>query len=158
MSEPNVRYTLSCTFTITPQGVKPSEEELHRLIQQAANEALQAKREHDQISATPQFPGGFGGLGEIAVAFHLALPYLKEIGTHLADGALDTAGAYFFTQYLAPQLRKLNLLPSKFRIEPRKAETEAAAHQTSAKKPARKKPNARAKRKSSGGSGKGRRS
>lgn len=115
MAQEKNQFTLLGSFTIQPQGARVDEKQLGTLLDEASKQAVRAaKQDKKRISVTYELTGGFGGLGEIGVALHLALPYLKEIGKELADGTLVAAGEYFFNHYLAPQLIGLNLLPSKF--------------------------------------------
>ena len=64
------------------------------------------------IDAKAQFEGGFFGAGETVVVLWI-LHALKVGGVAFAKGAVGAAGKSFYDNYLAPQLRKRNLLPSK---------------------------------------------
>jgi hypothetical protein len=124
--QPAVRFD----FTIQPQDPKLGERRIRELLQSATNDAVKAARREHEMSAELTVPGAFGGVGEIAIAVKVLLPYLKDIGSELGRGTLEAAAAYFFTQYLAPRLRKLNLLPTAFR-----AEADSAAEGEPSKKP-----------------------
>jgi hypothetical protein len=116
--EDSIQPVVRCYFVIEPQDPKLDEKKIRALLEGAKNEAVKAASREHEVSAQLGVPGGFGGVGEIAIAVNLVLPYLKDAGIELTRGTLEAAGAYFFTQYLAPRLRELNLLPSKFRAQP----------------------------------------
>jgi hypothetical protein len=120
-------------FNIQPQDSRLDEAQIRRLLEEATNDAETAARQEHAVSAKLQVPGAFGGLGEITIAVHLLLPYLdpllpylKDAGKEVVSGVFTAAGEYFFHQYLAPRLRKRNLLPSRARVETEtKAEPES---------------------------------
>jgi hypothetical protein len=117
-------------FNIRRQDSKLDSTAIRRLVEEATKEAEAAASADNAESAKVQMPGAFGGVGELAFAVHLLLPYLQpllpylqEAGKELAGGVMTGAGEYFFQRYLAPRLRKRNLLPSKVEV---KTETKPA--------------------------------
>jgi hypothetical protein len=64
------------------------------------------------IEPKAEFEGGFLGAGETIVVLWI-LHALKVGGVAFGTGAMGAAGKSFYEDFLAPQLRKRNLLPSK---------------------------------------------
>ena len=93
--------------------------QVKKLVQQATQEASDAAGERLMgLQPSTELEGGFAGLGEATVI--LALVHAVKAGAIAASvGASSAAGKMFFEEFLAPRLRKLNLLPSKFHPLPR---------------------------------------
>jgi hypothetical protein len=120
-------------FVISNQDPNATEADVRKLLQQATEEAVKAARAKLNTEATAELEGGFFGLGETAVI--LAILHVAKAGAGaIALGAAGEAGKEFYKKYLAPQLRKLNLLPSKFEEIPQKS----ARSKNSKKKKSRK--------------------
>lgn len=100
---------------VTSQDPGLNEIRIRDLLEQATKQAVAAvPRGQGTFKALTFVEGGFAGIGEISVGLKLLVPVLKDIGA----GGLGAAGAFFFNEYLAPRLRNLNLLPSKFHTVP----------------------------------------
>jgi hypothetical protein len=111
-------------FNIQPQDPKLDEDQIRLLLEEATKDAETAAKAEHAVSATLQVPGAFAGLGEISIAVNLLLPYLdpllpylEEAGKGIVGGVFTAAGEYFFHEYLAPRLRRRNLLPSDLQVE-----------------------------------------
>lgn len=106
-------------FVLSVEDKSLSESDVKRLVQQATQEAIDAGGQQvAELKPSTEVEGGFGGFGEAAVI--LALVHAAKAGAIAAGlGASKAAGETFFKEFLAPKLRKLNLLPSKFQPLPR---------------------------------------
>ena len=104
-------------FRFHLQNVDPgsSEESVRELFDEALDAAIQNAGGKSDIDAKGEFEGGFLGAGEAVVILWI-LHALKVGGAAFGTGAAAAAGKAFYEDYLAPQLRRRNLLPSK--IEP----------------------------------------
>jgi hypothetical protein len=90
---------------------KPAD--VRRRLNQAVEEAVTAAKKNDvRVNAKAETEGGFFGLGEMAVILVIAHAAKAGAGA-FALGAAGAAGKSFFEDFLAPRLRKLNLLPAK---------------------------------------------
>ncbi len=96
------------------QNVDPSAsyETVQRLFDEALAAAIEEAGGKSDIDAKAEFEGGFFGVGETVVILWI-LHALKVGGVAFGTGAATAAGMSFYNDYLAPQLRKRNLLPSK---------------------------------------------
>ena len=96
------------------QNVDPgaSDETVQRLFDEALAAAIQDAGGKSDIDAKAEFEGGFFGAGETVVVLWI-LHALKVGGVAFGTGAATAAGKSFYDDFLAPQLRKRNLLPSK---------------------------------------------
>jgi hypothetical protein len=149
-------------FTIRVQDPHLDESEVRRLLEEAVRDAEAAASRERAISAKAQVPGAFGGVGEMAIAvklllpyLHSLLPYLEHAGAALAEGVCTAAGELFFNQYLAPRLRKRNLLPGDLQVTgsspmPKPASMPAAGQSLGSIVPGRKKGRRKAKRQKRG--------
>lgn len=99
------------------QNVDPgaSEESVRELFDKALDAAIQDAGGRSDIDAKGEFEGGFLGAGEVVVVLWI-LHALKVGGLAFGTGTAGAAGKAFYEDYLAPQLRKRNLLPSN--VEP----------------------------------------
>ena len=106
--------TAEATLKFHLQNVDPgaSDETVLRLFDEALAAAIEDAGGKSDIDAKAQFEGGFFGAGETVVVLWI-LHALKVGGVAFAKGAAGAAGKSFYDSYLAPQLRKRNLLPSK---------------------------------------------
>jgi hypothetical protein len=119
-------------FVVSDQDPDATSASLLERLKKGLEEAIR----RTQMPATAELEGGFLGLGETAVVlavWHAA----KAAGAAFALGAAGAAGKSFYTDYLAPELIKLNLLPSKFQEINQKSDTSKA--KATAKKPVTKK-------------------
>ena len=101
-------------FRFHLQNVDPSANE--EAVQRSFDEAMQAAIKEAGVptatSPKAEFEGGFLGAGETVVV--LWILHALKVGTAAAaTGAATAAGKSFYEDFLAPQLRKRNLLPSK---------------------------------------------
>jgi hypothetical protein len=96
------------------QNVDPgaSGETVQRLFDEALAAAIEEAGGKSDIDAKAEFEGGFFGAGETVVILWI-LHALKVGGVAFGTGAATAAGKSFYDDFLAPQLRKRNLLPSK---------------------------------------------
>jgi hypothetical protein len=107
-------------FVIANEDSKASESEVQQRLETATAEAVNAARTKLNMEATSELEGGFGGLGETVVI--LAIWRAAEAGAAaFAKAVASEAGKSFYGDYLAPRLRKLNLLPAKFEEMRKKA-------------------------------------
>ena len=131
-------------------GAKPAD--VRRRLDDALQDALRAALEDGlALTAKAETEGGFFGVGETAVI--LAILHAAKAGAGaFALGAAGAAGKGFYEGYLAPKLRKLNLLPAKLEQLPDKkstpakkksASTQPAKNKATKKKPSKKKPSGR---------------
>lgn len=94
------------------QNVDPSadEETVKRLFHEALEAAV--NEDAEAINVKPEFQGNFLGVGETIVV--LWIVHALKVGAAAAGtGVATAAGKDFYENFLAPQLRKRNLLPSK---------------------------------------------
>jgi hypothetical protein len=89
-----------------------SEKVVRQSFDDAMKAAIEAAGDKSNIEAKAEFEGGFLGVGETVVVLWI-LHALKGAGIAFGTGAVTAAGRSFYEDYLAPQLRKRNLLPSK---------------------------------------------
>lgn len=116
-------------FSISPQDASLTEARVENLLAQATTEAEEAaRRDGYKVDAKSDLEGRFLGIGEVTALVVVAaksatvakmLAAAETGGKILAKAALEGTGAaggkLFFDKYLAPRLRKVNLLPTKFR-------------------------------------------
>jgi hypothetical protein len=120
---------IAYTFGVKPLDSSMNRAAVSRAVTKATRDALaEARGDDGRLRATPQLTGGLGGVGEAAVLLFVWKAAKVAGGAALA-GAGSAAGKAFFENYLAPRLRKLNLLPHGFR---------AVAPKPSGKKPQKK--------------------
>jgi len=127
-SKKNVEQTYR--FTISPQDASLTEARIRKLLAQATAEAeKEAQEKGSGVAATSGLEGGFGGVGEITALLILAAKSAtgakviaaagagaKIVGKAALGGVGAAGGKLFFDKYLAPRLRKLNLLPSNLKV------------------------------------------
>lgn len=89
-----------------------SEETVRRSFDEAMVAAIEEAGGKGNINVKAEFEGGFLGVGETVVVLWV-LHALKVGGVAFGTGAMTAAGKSFYDDFLAPQLRKRNLLPSK---------------------------------------------
>jgi hypothetical protein len=89
-----------------------SEETVRHSFDEAMEAAIEEAGGKAGIDAKAEFEGGFLGVGETVVVLWI-LHALKVGGVAFGTGAMTAAGKSFYEDFLAPQLRKRNLLPSK---------------------------------------------
>jgi hypothetical protein len=89
-----------------------SEETVRHSFDEAMAAAIEKAGGKADIDAKADFEGGFFGVGETVVVLWI-LHALKVGGVAFGTGAMSAAGKSFYEDFLAPQLRKRNLLPSK---------------------------------------------
>jgi hypothetical protein len=101
-------------FDIRSQISNPSEAKIRAAIDQALSDAIVAARTEAQyeVKAEADVEGQFLGVGEAAVILTI-LHIAKVGGIAFGKGAIGAAGAAFFTAYVAPRLRALNILPGE---------------------------------------------
>ena len=115
-------------FSISPQDATLTEARISRILAKATREAQkEARADGISLKADSSLHGGFFGVGEIGALLLLAKTATgakviaatsagaKILGKGVLGGIGGAGGKYFFDHYLAPRLRELNLLPSKFR-------------------------------------------
>ena len=139
----------SYRFALSPQDASLTDAQVRKLLEKATTEAAAAAKEDGfVVKARSGAEGGFLGIGEITILLTLAaksamvakIVASAEVAAEKAgEGVAGAGGAYFFNHYLAPRLRKMNLLPSKFRAAGKESST-------STPKPAPKKKSRSAKR------------
>jgi hypothetical protein len=122
-------------FVVHNQTPGASESEIRKSLQEAIDDAVKAAHPQLQLKATAEPEGGFGGLGETAVILAVLHSAKVAAGT-FALGALTAAGKTFFDDFLAPQLRKRNLLPAK--MESLNRQESSPSKKTSKKKSSKK--------------------
>lgn len=101
-------------FDIKSQISNPSEAKIRAAVEQALSDAIVAAQTEGQyeVKAEAEVEGQFLGVGEAAVI--LTILHLAKVGgIAFGKGAIGAAGAAFFTAYVAPRLRALNILPSE---------------------------------------------
>lgn len=96
------------------QNVDPDADEatVERSVQEAMDSAIATAGGQADIDAKLQAEGRFLGVGETVVVLWI-LHALKVGGVAFATGAATEAGKHFYNDFLAPELRKRNLLPTK---------------------------------------------
>jgi len=96
------------------QNVDPDADEatVERLVEEAMDSAIAAAGGKADVDAKLQPEGRFLGVGETVVVLWI-LHALKVGGVAFATGAATEAGKRFYDGFLAPELRKRNLLPTK---------------------------------------------
>jgi hypothetical protein len=105
--------TVILQFGIKSQISDSSDAKVRAAVEQAvlaATAAAQAERQYE-VKAQAEVEGAFLGVGEGAVI--LTLHLLEAGGIAFGKGAIGAAGAAFFTSYVAPRLRALNILPGQ---------------------------------------------
>ncbi len=102
-------------FVIRNQDPAATPAEIRKRVKKATQKALElAQAANPSTEASTQLEGGIFGIGETAII--LAIVHAAKAGAAAAAlGAAGEAGKEFYKGYLAPQLRKLNLLP--FRLK-----------------------------------------
>jgi hypothetical protein len=139
----------SYRFALSPQDASLTDAQVRKLLEKATTEAAEAAKEDGfAVKAKSGAEGGFLDIGEITILLTLAaksatvakIVAAAEVAAKKAgEGVIEAAGAFFFKNYLAPRLRKMNLLPSKFRVAGKESSS-------SAPKPAPRKKSRSAKR------------
>jgi hypothetical protein len=123
------------SFTISAQDASLTEARVKRLLAQATAEATtRAKKDGYEVETRSGLDGGFFGVGETAAVLVLmaksatvtkmlaaAAAAGKVVAAKTAEGGAIAAGGFFFNEYVAPRLRKLNLLPANFHAAQKKA-------------------------------------
>jgi hypothetical protein len=96
------------------QNVDPDADEatVERLVEEAMDSAIAAAGGKADVDAKLQPEGRFLGVGETVIVLWM-LHALKVGGVAFATGAATEAGKHFYNNFLAPELRKRNLLPTK---------------------------------------------
>ena len=96
------------------QNVDPDADEatVERLVEEAMDSAIAAAGGKAGVDAKLQPEGRFLGVGETVIVLWM-LHALKVGGVAFATGAATEAGKHFYNDFLAPELRKRNLLPTK---------------------------------------------
>jgi hypothetical protein len=96
------------------QNVNPDADEatVERLVEEAMDSAIVAAGGKADVDAKLQPEGRFLGFGETVVVLWI-LHALKVGGVAFGTGAATEAGKHFYNDFLAPELRKRNLLPTK---------------------------------------------
>ena len=108
---PHERYRFS--LEVVDPELKP--DDILNFVEEALREAL---AESDAAGAADvALEGGFFGIGELSVVL------IIKTAAALAGGAFVTgmgkkAGEFFFEEYLAPKLRRKNLLPGELKKLP----------------------------------------
>ncbi len=125
----------SYRFALSPQDALLTDAQVRRLLGKATTEAAKAAQEDGfAVKAKSGAEGGFLGIGEISILLTLAaksavvakIVAAAEVAAEkTGEGVAGAAGAYFFNHYLAPRLRKMNLLPSKFRVAGKESSSSA---------------------------------
>lgn len=103
-------------FVIRNLDPKATETDIRIRLRMATEKALQeaSAAKQSPAKASTELEGAFLGVGETAVI--LAIVHAVKAGAALAAGGVATeAGKDFYDGFLKKQLRKLNLLPSKFK-------------------------------------------
>jgi hypothetical protein len=102
-------------FSIASQIPDSSETRIRAAVEQALSQAIAAARAQYEVKAEAEVEGSFLGVGEGAVI--LTILHLAEAGgIAFGKGAIGAAGAAFFTAYVAPRLRALNILPGEPKV------------------------------------------
>lgn len=103
------------------------DEAVQRSFDEAMEAAIAEAGGESDVATRSEFEGGLFGVGETVVLLWI-LHALKVGGIAFGTGAATEAGKHFYNDFLAPQLRKRNLLPSKLEEVPSapKPETPAA--------------------------------
>jgi len=137
--------TVKFRFVLRNEDPKAKPTDVKRRLNEAVNDAVKAAKQNNvAIKVKAETEGGFFGLGEMAVV--LAIAHAAKAGAGLfAAGAVGAAGKSFFEDYLAPRLRKLNLLPAKLEEIPATTKPGRATKNAVQRQPAHK----RTKKKSS---------
>jgi hypothetical protein len=96
------------------QNVDPDADEatVERLVEEAMDSAIAAAGGKADVDAKLQPEGRFLGVGETVIVLWI-LHALKVGGVAFGTGAAAEAGKHFYNDFLAPELRKRNLLPTK---------------------------------------------
>lgn len=96
------------------QNVDPDADEatVERLVDEAMDSAIAAAGGKADVEAKLQPEGRFLGVGETVIVLWI-LHALKVGGVAFGTGAATEAGKHFYNDFLAPELRKRNLLPTK---------------------------------------------
>jgi hypothetical protein len=145
---------VSCSFSISPQDASLTDARVQKLLAQAIADATdQAKKDGYEVETKSDLDGGFLDFGATTALLLLAAKSAtvakmlaaaaaggKVVVTKVAEGGATAAGAFFFTKYLAPRLRHVNLLPAKFRAAKKKsAPTKSNKTESGTTKPKNKK-------------------
>jgi hypothetical protein len=126
-------------FVIRNQDPQASEADIRKRLKQATTAAVKESQANNAATqASTQLEGGLFGIGETAVILFVAHA-VKAGAAAAALGGAGAAGKDFYTAYLAPQLRKWNLLPSKLKEFSSAEERKKPAKKRAAKKQATKK-------------------
>lgn len=142
------------SFTISAQDASLTEARVVELLAKATADATeQARKDGYEVETKSGLDGGFLGVGETAAVLMLVAKSAtvakmvaavaaagKVAAAKVAEGGATAAGGFFFGHYLAPRLRKLNLLPANFRASEKKT-----SEPKSEKKPAEPKPQKKAR-------------
>jgi hypothetical protein len=99
-------------FDISSQIPGSTDAKVRAAVEQAVREAITAAEYEYEVEAKAEVEGAFLGVGETVVVLTI-LHLAKAGGIAFAKGAVQAAGAAFFTAYVAPRLRSLNILPSE---------------------------------------------
>jgi hypothetical protein len=106
---------LAYRFVITVADPTLTEAQVQSFLEEAIREAAQAaSHQLPDLNPLAEFEGGFAGLGEATVILSVLLHAAQAAAAAAGLGAASAFGKMFFENFLAPRLRKLNLLPSKF--------------------------------------------
>jgi hypothetical protein len=89
-----------------------SEAAVRAAVEEALVQAIADAKSEYKVDAESEVEGAFGGVGE-GIIIVTILHFLKAGGIEVAKGALEATGAVFVNKYLAPLLRKRNILPGK---------------------------------------------
>jgi hypothetical protein len=128
LSPRKVAVEAAYRFSISPQDAALTEPRIQELLAKATKEAeADAKQDGYDVQAKSGLEGKFLGLGEATALLILvgkstaaakvwvaAEAGSKILAKAVLEGAGVAGGKLFFDKYLAPRLRKMNLLPSKF--------------------------------------------
>jgi hypothetical protein len=147
MSSRKPTAELGFRFAINPQDSSLTKAKVQKLLAKATAEAeAQAQADGFGFEAKTGLEGGFLGIGEATALLILVLKSgagAKIVGGAVVGGkivgkaALEGIGAgggkLFFDKYLAPRLRNMNLLPTKFEAA-EKAPTVATPKKTERRK------------------------
>ncbi len=114
-------------FIIRNQDPAATEADVRKRLREATEKATEeaANARRKPSGASTELEGGFFGLGETAII--LAIVHAVKTGAAVAAlGTASAAGKDFYDSFLKKELRKLNLLPSKFKEIGSKPATEKA--------------------------------
>jgi hypothetical protein len=114
-----LRFDIKAQFSDDQNGTKTKA----AVAEAVANAIKEAQAEYD-VKADTEVEGSFGGVVEATVILTL-IHLLKAGGIAFGKGAVGAAGAAFFTAYVAPKLRALNILPAEAKdITPKTPDSE----------------------------------